>query len=172
MKYDKMSYNDMLFYIKQMDKNEEKLKTARDRILQEIKDLQDRNEILSWDEIASAVAYPKAMSDKERVGGGNPDEFKLLHQAERINQIYRSQMEELLEELENVELQITKYKYVNRCINRLDAEDKEVIDRFTRTSLSYDEGMRLFHYSRTYLYKIQKRAIDNLMIIYNCCSER
>ena len=131
MKYDKMSYDDMVLYIKQMDKNEEKLKTARDRILQEIKDLQDRNEILSWDEIASAVAYPKAMSDKERVGGGNPDEFKLLHQAERINQIYRSQMEELLEELETVELQLTKYKYVNRCINRLDAEDKEVIDRFT-----------------------------------------
>ena len=158
----------MVLYIKQMDKNEEKLKTARDRILQEIKDLQDRNEILSWDEIASAVAYPKAMSDKERVGGGNPDEFKLLHQAERINQIYRSQMEELLEELETVELQLTKYKYVNRCINRLDAEDKEVIDRFTRTALSYDEGMRLFHYGRTYLYKLQKKAVDNLLKLYSC----
>ena len=153
MKYDKMSFDDMLFYLRQMHKNEEKLKTARDRILQEIKDLQDRNEILSWDEIASAVAYPKAMSDKERVGGGNPDEFKLLHQAERINQIYRSQMEELLEELEYVEKEITKQKYINRCIVMPD--------------MTFEQGMQKFHMARSSLYRMQSKAIKNLIVLYN-----
>ena len=167
MKYDKMSFDDMLFYLRQMHKNEEKLKTARDRILQEIKDLQDRNEILSWDEIASAVAYPKAMSDKERVGGGNPDEFKLLHQAERINQIYRSQMEELLEELEYVEKEITKQKYINRCIMKLNKDDRDIIDRFVKPDMTFEQGMQKFHMARSSLYRMQSKAIKNLIVLYN-----
>ena len=84
MKYETMSAEQLLLYVRKMDANYKKLIEARSRILQEIKDMQERKEILSWDEIASAVAYPKAISDTERVNGGEPDSFKLLHQAERI----------------------------------------------------------------------------------------
>ena len=133
----------------------------------EIKAFQDRKVILSWDEIASAVAYPKVISDDVQVKNSNPDEYKLLHQAERISKIYISQMEEIFAELENVEMHITKHKYVSRCINALDQEDKEVIEQFVKQDLSFERGMQVFHVARSTLYKMQKRAIKNLTAIYN-----
>ena len=167
MKYGKMTPEQMLFYVKRMDANFRKYLEERDRILQEIKDMQNRKEILSWDEIASAVAYPKPMPDSDKIGGGSPDEYKLFHQAERISKIYISQMEELFEELERLETEITKYRYVNRCMNQLDPEDREVIEKFTRQAITYDDAMQVLHFGRTTLYKIQKRAIDHLTVVYN-----
>ena len=167
MKYERMTSEEMLLYVKRMDENELKLKDARSRILQEIKEMQQRKEILSWDDIASAIAYPKAMSDKEHVSGGTPDEFKLLHQAERINRIFISQMEELFEELERTELQLTQHKYINRCISRLEKEDREIIDQFVRKDMTFEKGMTEFHMARSTLYKLQKKAIENLTVIYN-----
>ena len=167
MKYDIMNSEQMLIYVRKMDTNFRQMTEDRERILKEIQDMQNRKEILSWDEIASAVAYPKAMSDQEHVHGGEPDSYKLLHQAERINRIYISQMEELFEELEKVEIGITQYRYINRCICRLDPESKEVIEKFTRQDITYDNAMQSFHFGRTTLYKLQKRAIDQLTSIYN-----
>ena len=167
MKYETMSAEQLLLYVRKMDANYKKLIEARSRILQEIKDMQERKEILSWDEIASAVAYPKVISDKERVSGGEPDSFKLLHQAERINRIFISQMEEVLEELESTETQITKYKFVERCIGKLDPDDKDVIERFTRKDLTYEDGMDIFHIGRTTLYRMQKKAMAHLLVVYN-----
>ncbi len=167
MKYKKMTPEQMLFYIKRMDTDFQRYVSDRDKVLQEIKGMQERKEIISWEEIASAVAYPKPMSDTERVGGGAPDEYKLLHQAERINKIYVSQMEELFDELERLETDITKYRYVNRCMNQLSQEEKEVIEQFTRKDLSYNEAMQELHYGRTTLYKVQRRAIERLTVIYN-----
>lgn len=167
MKYEKMTAEQLLLYVRKMDANYKKLVETRVRILQEIKDMQDRKEILSWEEIASAVAYPKAMSDRERVNCEGPDSFKLLHQAERINKIFISQMEEVLEELESTETQITKYKYVERCIGKLDPQDKDVIERFARKDLTYEDGMDVFHIGRTTLFRMQKKAIAHLLEIYN-----
>lgn len=167
MKYDKMTSEQLLIYIKTMDENREKLIVSRDRLIKETRELQERKEILSWDEIASAVAYPKAASDSEKISGGNPDDYKLLHQAERISRIYRSQMEELFEELEDVELQLTKMQFVNRCISQLEQKDKEIIDQFTRKNLSFAEGAEVLHLVRSTIYRAQKHAIDNLTVIYN-----
>ena len=167
MKYGKMTPEQMLFYIKTMDENYDRLCQSRDRLMNEVKAIQDRKEILSWDEIASAIAFPKASSDQERTSGGNPDEYKLLHQAERINQIYRSQMEELFDELESVETQITKYQYINRCITRLEARDKEIINQFTRKNLTFAKGAELLHMVRSTIYKMQRKALIRLTEIYN-----
>ena len=167
MKFEKMTEDQMVLYVKKMNANFKKSMEARGRILEEIRGMQDRKEILSWEEIASAVAYPKAMSDREHVSGGEPDSFKLLHQAERINKLFISQMEGLLEELECVEMRITKYKYIERCISKLAPEDRDVIERFTRKDLTYEEGMAVFHVGRTTLYRLQKKAIDELLEFYN-----
>ena len=167
MKYDTMTPDQMLAYLKLMDELEKKLIRDRERILEEIREMQERKEILSWDEIASAVAYPKAMSDRERVGGGNPDEYKLLHQAERINRIYISQMEELFAELENIEKQITKRKYVSRCISRLDEEEQEFIRKFICSDLTYEKGAELFHVSRSSLYRLQRKTLKDITQLYN-----
>ena len=167
MKFETMTFDTMLCYVRKMDENYRNSVKDRDRILQEIMDMRNRKEILSWEEIASAVAYPKAMSDQERISGGDPDSFKLFHQAERINKVFVSQMEGLLEELERTEIQITKFRFVGRCINRLDPEDREVIERFTRKDIPYEDGMDIFHVGRTTLYRLQKKAIDNLLDIYH-----
>ena len=167
MKYKAMTPDQMSFYIKRMDSQYQKNIIERDAILQEIKAMHDRKEILSWEEIASAVAFPKVMSDNEKVGGGNPDEYKLLHQVERINDLYISQMSELIEEMERLETEITRYRYVIRCINRLDLEDKEVINKFTRQGITYDDAMQKLHIGRTTLYKLQKKAITHLVEMYN-----
>ena len=153
-------------YIRQMDLGIKQNQQDRERILLEIKSMKDRKEILSWEEIASAIAYPKVMADNEFTGG-NPDDFKLFHQAERIHKIYISQMEELFEELENAELQITKYKYVNRCISKLDVEAKEIIEKFVRNDLTYEKGAEIFHVSRSTLYRLQRKALGTLTDIYN-----
>ena len=167
MKYGKMTPEQMLFYIKSMDENYDRLCQSRDSLMKEVKAIQERKEILSWDEIASAIAFPKAASDPERIGRGNPDEYKLLHQAERINQLYRSQMEELFDELESVETQITKYQYINRCITRLEARDKEIINQFTRKNLTFAKGAELLHMVRSTIYKMQRKALIRLTEIYN-----
>lgn len=167
MNYEKMTSDQMLYYLKTMDENHKKHIQVRDRLFDEIKGMQERKEILSWEEIASAVAYPKAASDKECIGGGSPDEYKLLHQAERINTIYRSQMEELLAELESVEMQITRYQYVNRCIGRLEQRDQEIINQFTRKNLTFAKGSEILHMVRSTIYKMQKKALDNLTELYN-----
>ena len=125
MKYETMTIDQMQRFVRQMDTSLPKLIEERERILAEIKGMQDRKEILSWDEIASAVAYPKAMSDKERVSNGFSDDNKLLGQLERINKIYISQMEELCEELETVEMKVAQIRYVNRCIGRLPHDERE-----------------------------------------------
>lgn len=162
-----MTPDQMLDYVKRMDEEYARLSQSRDQLLEDIKAIQARTEILSWDEIASAIAYPKAASDQERVGAGTPDEYKLLHQAERINKIYRSQMEELFDELENLEMQITKFQYVNRCISRLEPSDKEIITLFTRKNLTFTSAAELLHMSRGTIYKLQRRALSNLTEIYN-----
>ena len=167
MKYESMTKEQMLIYVRTMDENYKRFCQSRDMLLGEIKAIQDRKEILSWEEIASAVAYPKAVSDSEKLGGGNPDEYKLLHQAERINMIYRSQMEELFAELESVETQITKYQYISRCISRLDEKDKEIINKFTRKNLSFAKGTELLHMVKSTIYKMQKNAIARLAELYN-----
>ena len=167
MRHETMTPDQMLAYVKRMDEEYARLSQSRDQLLEEIKAIQARKEILSWDEIASAVAYPKAASDQERVGGGSQDEYKLLHQAERINKIYRSQMEELFDELENLEMQITKYQCVNHCISRLDPDDKEIINLFTRKNLTFTRGTELLHMARGTIYNMQKRAVTNLADIYN-----
>ena len=167
MKHDMMTPDQMLVYVKRMDEEYARLSQSRDQLLEEIKAIQSRKEILSWDEIASAVAYPKAISDQDSVGGGNPDEYKLLHQAERINKIYRSQMEELFDELESLEMQITKYQYVNRCISHLDQNDKAIINLFTRKNLTFTRGAELLHMARGTIYKMQRTALINLARIYN-----
>lgn len=167
MKYGKMTPEQMLFYIKSMDENYDRLCQSRDSLMKEVKAIQERKEILSWDEIASAIAFPKAASDPERIGRGNPDEYKLLHQAERINQLYRSQMEELFDELESVEMQITKYQYVSRCINKLEAKDKEVINLFTRKNTTFAKGEEILHMVRSTIYKMQRKALIRLTEIYN-----
>ena len=170
MKYTEMTSDQMLVYVKGMDVVYEKNVQTRNRLYDEIKGMQERKEILPWEEIASAIAYPKAASDKDHVGGGSPDEFKLLHQAERINKIYRSQMEELLTELEDVETQIARYQYVSRCITHLEAKDREIINLFTRKNLTFAKGSELFHMVRSTIYKMQKKALDHLTEIYNAGS--
>ena len=167
MRHEKMTSEQMLLYVKTMDENCDRLCQSRDSLINEVKAIQARKEILSWDEIASAIVFPKAASDQERISGGNPDEYKLLHQAERINQIYRSQMEELFDELESVETQITKYKYVNRCITKLEAKEKEVIDLFTRKNITFAEGEVILHMVRSTIYKMQRKALMKLTEIYN-----
>ena len=167
VKYEKMTPEQMLVYVKRMDEEYARLSESRDQLLKEIKAIQTRKEILSWDEIASAVAYPKAASDQERVGADNPDEYKLLHQAERINKIYRSQMEELFDELEGIETKIAKYQYVNRCISRLPPNEKEIINLFTRNNLTFTRGAELLHMARGTIYKMQRRALNCLVGIYN-----
>ena len=167
MKYGKMTSEQMLAYVKAMDQNYDRLRKSRDKLINEVKAIQERREILSWDEIASAIAFPKMASDQERTSGGNPDEYKLLHQAERINQIYRSQMEELFDELESVEAQITKHQYVSRCITKLEAKDKEVINLFTRKNLTFAKGEEILHMVRSTIYKMQRKALMRLTEIYN-----
>ena len=167
MKQRKITFEQMLQYVKEMDADYQKLILAREKLLAEIKGIQDRREILSWDEIASAVAYPKTLPGTERISGEAPDDFKLLHQAERINTIYRSQMEELFASLENIEVQIMKYQYVNRCINLLAPKDKEIIELFTRKNLHFTKGAEIFHVVRSTLYRMQKKAVNNLTEIYN-----
>ena len=167
MKQARMTEDQMQQYVRHMDADYERLQAERDKILGEIKSMQDRKEILSWEEIASAVAYPKAAADNERIGKGAPDEFKLFHQAERINRIYISQMEELFEELEAVEVQITKYRYIESCITKLDKEDRIFLKQFIRPDLTYEKGMEIFHTARSTLYRAQKRVIAILTEIYN-----
>lgn len=167
MRFDKMTSEQMLFYVKSMDENYEKHVQIRDRLVQDVKGLQERKEVLSWEEIASAVAYPKTMSDTERISGGNPDEFKLFHQAERIGMIYRSQMEELFAELEYVETQIAKFQFVNRCICQMDPKDREIIEKFTRKNLTFARGEELLHMVRSNLHRVQRTAVDKLTAIYN-----
>ena len=171
MKYDKMTPEQMAAYVRRMDEGHKKLLEERERILQEVRKMQERKEILSWEEIAAAIAYPKAMPDREHVSGGNPDEFKLLRQAEKINKIYISQMEELFEELESVEMQIIKHKYVSRCISRLGVEEKDIIERFIRSDMTYEKGSNLLHTSRSSLYRLQKKALAALTEMYNTSSE-
>lgn len=170
VRHEKMTPDQMLAYVKRMDAEYARISESRDQLLEDIKAIQARKEILSWEEIASAVAYPKAASDQERVGLGNPDEYKLLHQAERINKIYRSQMEELFDELENLETQIAKYQCINRCISRLDPVDKEITNLFTRKNLTFTRGAELLHMARGTIYKLQRRAVSNLTEIYNASS--
>lgn len=167
MKYEKMTPEQMSDYVRRMDDLIIRLKLEQERILTEVGEMKKRKGILSWDEIASAVAYPKTLSDRERTDGENPDEFKLFHQAERINRIYISQMEDLLIELEGVETQITKYKYVSHCISMLSREDKEVIDKFLRHDMTFENGARVFHTSRSSLYRQQKKALEMLTSLYN-----
>ena len=143
MKYGKMTPEQMLFYIKSMDENYDRLCQSRDSLMKEVKAIQ------------------------ERTSGGNPDEYKLLHQEERINQLYRSQMEELFDELESVEMQITKYQYVSRCINKLEAKDKEVINLFTRKNITFAKGEEILHMVRSTIYKMQRKALIRLTEIYN-----
>jgi len=165
--YNKMTAGQMSDYVKTMHTSIKRLLKERERILQEIKDMQQRKEILSWNEIASTVAYPKAMPDQERAAGGNPDSFKLLHQAERINKIYISQMEELFDELEIIETEITKHKYVSRCISKLEKEDRDIIERFVCNDMTYERGAEMFHTSRSSFYRQLKRALGTLTTIYN-----
>ena len=167
MKHETMTPEQMISYIKNMDATYGRLTLVRDRILEEVKAIQDRKEILSWEEVASAVAYPKAASDQERCSNGNPDDYKLLHQAERIQKIYRSQIEDLFTELENVETQISKYRYIDRCISFLEPNDKAFINQFTRKNLTYAQGVETFHIARSSIYKFQKLAVENLVKIYN-----
>ena len=167
MKYETMTFDQMQRFVRQMDTSLPKLTEERERILAEIKGMQDRKEILSWDEIASAVAYPKAMSDKERISSGFSDDNKLLGQLERINKIYISQMEELCEELEAVEIKIAQNRYVDRCIGRLDHDDKEILEGFTKKDITYERGAREMHMTRNTLYKLQKRALENLIKVYS-----
>lgn len=167
MKYETMTIDQMQRFVRQMDTSLPKLIEEREQILAEIKGMQDRKVILSWDEIASAVAYPKAMSEKERVSNGFSDDNKLLGQLERINKIYISQMEELCEELEAIEMKIAKNRYVDRCIGRLDNDDKEIIEGFTKKDITYEKGSREMHMTRNTMYKLQKRALTNLTKIYN-----
>ena len=167
MKQKKMTADEMQQYVRRMDADYENLRTERDKILEEIKSMQDRKEILSWDEVASAVAYPKTAADTEWTGKGMPDSFKLLHQAERINKIYVSQMEDMFEELETVEVQIAKYRYIVSCIAKLDKEDRIFLDEFIRPGLTYGKGMDIYHTARSTLYRTQKRVIAKLTEIYN-----
>ena len=167
MKYETMTVNSMQRFVKRMDETLPRLIAERERIIEEIKGMQDRKEILSWDEIASAVAYPKAMPDKERISGGNADDNKLLGQLDQINRIYLSQMEELCEELAAVEIRIAQTRYVNRCIGRLEEADREIIESFTRKDLTYERGSQGMHMARNTLYKVQKRALERLVNIYN-----
>ena len=167
MKYETMTIDQMQRFVRQMDTSLPKLIEERERILAEIKGMQDRKVILSWEEIASAVAYPKAMSDKERVSNGFSDDNKLLGQLERINKIYISQMEELCEELETVEMKVAQIRYVNRCIGRLPHDEREIIEAFTRKDITYERASRDLHMTRNTLYKLQKRALEMLIRIYN-----
>ena len=167
MRYDIMTSSQMLTFVKKMDTDLEKLARARDRLFNEVKALQEHREILTWDEIASAIAYPKAASDREWTSGGFPDEYKLLHQAERINRIYQSQMEDLFTELEIVETQIARIRFVNRCINQLDPKDKEILEAFTRKNLTFVNGQEELHMGRSSLYRAQKHAIEELTELYN-----
>ena len=167
MKFDKMTPEQMLFYVKRMDENFEKHVLVRDHLVQEVRGLQERKDILSWEEIASAVAYPKTISDTERISGGNPDDFKLFHQAERIGMIYRSQMEQLFAELEYVETQIAKFQFVNRCICQMDLEDRMIIEEFTRKNLTFARGEELLHMVRSTLHRVQRNAVNKLTAIYN-----
>ncbi len=167
MKYETMTIDQMQRFVRQMDTSLPKLIEERERILAEIKGMQDRKEILSWDEIASAVAYPKAMSDKERVSNCFSDDNKLLGQLERINKIYISQMEELCEELEDVEMKVAQIRYVNRCIGRLPHDEREIIEVFTRKDITYERATRDLHMTRNTLYKLQKRALEMLIELYN-----
>ena len=78
------------------------------------------------------------------------------------------EIEEIFAELENIETQITKNKYVNRCINILNQEDKEIIEQFIKPDVSFDRGMQMFHMARSTLYKMQKQAVDRaLKWVYN-----
>ena len=167
LKHAAKTQTQMAAYVRQMDERIRQLTQNRERILQEIKEMQERREILSWDEIAAAVAYPKETSDQERTNGGSPDGYKLLHQAERINKIYISQMEDLFAELEDVELQISEDKNVSRCISRLSKEDKDIIEKFVRPDLTYEKGAYIFHTSRSSLYRQQKSVIEKLTALYN-----
>ena len=143
MKHAAKTQTQMAAYVRQMDERIRQLTQNRERILQEIKEMQ------------------------ERTNGGSPDGYKLLHQAERINKIYISQMEDLFAELEDVELQISEYKYVSRCISRLSKEDKDIIEKFVRPDLTYEKGAYIFHTSRSSLYRQQKSVIEKLTALYN-----
>ena len=103
---------------------------------------------------------------------GSPNtEFKVLPplymDSERINKIYISQMEELCEELEDVEMKIAQNRYVNRCIGRLPHDEREIIEAFTRKDITYERASRDLHMTRNTLYKLQKRALEMLIGIYN-----
>lgn len=169
MKYDAMTTEQMQEFVRRMDKSFSKLTADRQRILSEIKGMQDRNEILSWEEIASGIAYPKAMSDKERISGGNVDNDKLLGQLEKINKIYMFQMEGLFEELAVVETKIAKIGFVNRCIGRLEDADKRIIEEFTRKDITYESASQEMHMTRNTIYKLQKKALEKLVGIYSKC---
>ena len=92
---------------------------------------------------------------------------KLLGQLERINKIYISQMEELCEELEDVEMKIAQNRYVNRCIGRLPLDEREIIEAFTRKDITYERASHDLHMTRNTLYKLQKRALEKLIGIYD-----
>ena len=76
-------------------------------------------------------------------------------------------MEDLFTELEIVETQIARIRFVNRCINQLDPKDKEILEAFTRKNLTFVHGQEELHMGRSSIHRTQKHAIEALTELYN-----
>ena len=150
-------------FLKEMDQRYSSLIEVRDGIYQEIKKLKEQREILSWDEIAEAIAYPKASPDPEKVGGGSFGSDHIFFQMEKIQEVFRSQMEDLLEELEDVEAEISKIRCLRRYIYCLPVDDRKLVETYLMTDDTSRKAAAELGMSRSKLFYDSDRIIDRLL---------
>ncbi len=158
MAFDIMTEREMTDYLKDFKKTGDAILEKKRRILNTVETMEDaiqRNTFGGPNEEVTSFNNDFSSKDKN---------YKVLIRSYRD---IEEEMKDILKRLWLLLEEKEKYEYVQHCLDRLPVLQEEIIKALYIDGMKWEDYGRLHYISHTTVARNRKRAMDNLLVLYN-----
>ena len=167
MKFQMMSEKEMAETLKYLRENEEDDKIRLKVIENNLKETEDRQQLITREEAILAASMPGIQYGDKVMSSGDVSHNDLFLTLEKSNKIYHEAVDDLLSEKNELESNIQFYNRIHRCINKVRRELRVYLEEYYMKDISADEGCKKMHLSRSFFFAQAQKAIAAMTRVYN-----